>query len=183
MAFTLLEMVVVVVILAILATLIVPRLAGNERREFRLAVDRVGDLLTMYGQRRDLAQKVVGIVHYRGDNSLAILELDTSDPTAQADWRPDPYIKPVRLPSFMSDIDIEFVVDGNTYDASDWPLSTEPGQQRPTVEIHMRGADDFASLTLAPHGVSPVIVNGPNSSGIFREAFDLDGAGRGREDW
>jgi hypothetical protein len=138
----------------------------------------------MYGQRRDLGQKVVGIVHYRDDNSIAILEIDTKDPAAQAaDWRRDPYVKPVRLPAFMTDLDVEFVVDGSLYDASDWPLSTEPGQERPTIEIHLRGADDFASLTLAPHGVSPVIVNGTNSSGIVREAYDLDGAGRSREDW
>lgn len=176
-------MIVVIVVLAILATLIVPRMTGNQRREFRAAVDKVGDLLTMYGQRQNLGQKIVGLQQDRGGNAIALIEIDSADATGQGQWRLDPYVKPVRLPSFMTDADIEFYVDGDPYDCSDWPLASEPGQERPTIEIRLRGPDDFATLVLQPHGVAPIVVNGENSSGISRVAVDLDAEGRSREDW
>lgn len=183
-AFTLLEMIVVLTVLAILATLIVPRLSGNQRREFRATVDKIGDLLTMYGQRQNLGQNIVGIQHMRDGNSVALIEIDSSDPAGGAGtWRIDPYVKPVHLPSFMTDTDVEFFVDGDPYDAADWPLSSEPGQERPTIEIHLRSPEDNAALILQPHGVSPVIINGENSSGISRVPIDLDNEGRSREDW
>jgi prepilin-type N-terminal cleavage/methylation domain-containing protein len=183
-AFTLLEMIVVVVVLAILATLIVPRLTGNQKREFRVVVDKIGDLLTMYGQRQNLGQKIVGIQHLLDGNAVALIELDASDAAAgPGTWRIDPYVKPVRLPAFMTEYDIEFYVDGDPVDASDWPLSSEPGQERPTIEIHLRSPEDTASLILQPHGVAPIIINGENSSGISRVPIDLDGEGRSREDW
>lgn len=183
-AFTLLEMIVVVIVLTILAALIVPRLTGNQKREFRAAVDKVSDLLTMYGQRQNLGQRIVGIQQNRYDNSIALIEIDDAggDP-GSGNWRIDPYVKPVRLPGFMTDSDVEFYVDGDPYDASDWPLSSEPGQERPTIEIRLRGSEDFATLVLQPHGVAPIVVNGENSSGINRTPIDLDNEGRSREDW
>ena len=181
--FTLLEMIVVIVVLAILATLIGPRMTGNQRREFRVAVDKVGDLLTMYGQRQNLGQKIVGIQQRREDNSIMLIEIDAADTSGFSNWRIDPYVKPVRLPVFMTDSDVEFYVDGDPYDCADWPLSSEPGQERPTIEIQMRGPDDFASLVLQPHGVAPIVINGENSSGISRVPVDLDAEGRSREDW
>ena len=177
-------MIVVITVLAILATLIVPRLSGNQKREFRATVDKVGDLLTMYGHRQNLGQKIVGIQQLRDTNSLALIEIDSSDPSAgSGNWRIDAYVKPVRMPSFMTESDVEFFVDGDPYDAADWPLSSEPGQERPTIEIHLRSPEGNAALILQPHGVSPVIINGENSSGINRIPVDLDNEGRSREDW
>jgi hypothetical protein len=83
----------------------------------------------------------------------------------------------------MTDTDIEFYVDGDPYDCADWPLASEPGQERPTIEIHLRGPGEIATLLLQPHGVAPIIINGPNSSGIGRTPVDLDAEGRSREDW
>lgn len=174
-------MIVVILVLSILGTLIVPRLTGNQLREFRLTVDRTGDLLTMYGQRQNLGQKIVGITHNRADHSLALIEIDAE--SGYSDWRYDSYVKPVRLPAFMTEHDIEFLVDGDPYDPSEWPLSSEPGQQRPSIEIRLRGPEEIATLVLSPHGVSPMIMNGVHSSGNVRQAVDLDGEGRGREDW
>lgn len=182
-AFTLLEMIVVIIVLAILATLIIPRLTGNQKREFRATVDKVGDLLTMYGQRQNLGQKIVGLQQRRDDNTIMLIEIDSADAAGFSNWRIDPYVKPVRLPVFMTDADIEFYVDGDPYDIADWPLSSEPGQERPTIEIRMRGPEDFATLVLQPHGVAPIVINGENSSGINREPVDLDAEGRSREDW
>ncbi len=174
----------VVVIVGILASMIVPQLTGNQKRQFRATVDKVADLLTMYGQRQSLSQKIVGIAHNRGDNSISLMEIDVSNPELGGDWRLDPFVRPVRLPFFILDTDIEFFVDGDPYDPSQWPLSSEPGQQRPTIEIHMRGPDNqAATLILSAYGVSPMVLDGIHSSGVSLQEVDLDGSGRGREDW
>jgi prepilin-type N-terminal cleavage/methylation domain-containing protein len=180
--FTLLEIIVVTIVLAIIATLIVPRMTGNQQREFRATVDKVGDLLTMYGQRQNLGQKIVGIQHDARENALRLIELQ-DDGYGFASWRADPYVRAVQLPWFMSASDIDFYVDGEPYDCASWPLTSEPGQQRPMIEIYLRNEGEIASISLSPHGVSPIILNGANSSGISRRPIDLDAEGRAREQW
>jgi prepilin-type N-terminal cleavage/methylation domain-containing protein len=183
--FTLIEVTVVVVVLAIMATMIVPRLVGNDKREFKLAVDQVGDLLTMYAQRESTGQKVVGISHNRQFNQLELWEIDTDNGgvTDGGSWRRDFYVQPVRLPQFMLDTDLEIVVDGDRVDASEWPVCGELGQQRPQISISLHGAEEIATLTLAPYAVAPTLSSTYGVSGVIREAVDLDGTGHSREDW
>ena len=49
--FTLIEMIVVIIVMAIMASLTLPRLFGNDRRQFQHVADQVSDLLMMYAQR------------------------------------------------------------------------------------------------------------------------------------
>lgn len=183
--FTLIEITVVVVIIAIMSTLILPQLVGNDKRTFKLAVEQVGDLLTMYAQRQNLSQKVVGIYHDRQNNWLELMSIDTENnaPGQAADWRLDTYVQPVKLPFFMSDTDVDFFVDGDRYDASYIPLASDPGQDRPQIQIVMRGAGENAMLTLFPYGVTPELTSTWENTQTARNPVDLDGAGRSREDW
>jgi prepilin-type N-terminal cleavage/methylation domain-containing protein len=184
-AFTLMEIIVVITIIVIMSSLIVPRLSGNEKRQFKVTVDQVGDLLTMYAQRQSLGQKMVGILHDRRVNSLTLMELDDDGGSKDhiANWRVDPYVDAVKLPPFMIDSDVMILMDGDSIDASDYPLSCETGQARPTIEIGLRGAGETASLVLAPYGVAPVLSSSFESRGAIRTKYDLDASGRSREDW
>jgi prepilin-type N-terminal cleavage/methylation domain-containing protein len=184
-AFTLIEMIVVLVLIAIMAALAVPRMSGNEQREFKIAVDQVSDLLTMYAQRQNLGQKMIGIYHDRYRNSLDLVVLDTDGDPANhsASWRPDTYVKPVILPRFMLENDVAISVDGDAVDASEYPITCEIGQERPWLEIAMRGGGERALISLAPYGVAPTLSASFASAGVQRTKYDLDGAGRSREDW
>lgn len=181
--FTLLEITVVIVIIGIMGALIVPRLLGNQTREFKLAVEQVGDLLTMYAQRSRLDSKVVGIGFDRYANSLQLMSVADDDGSGQASWTRDFYVQPVLLPRFMADTDIEFEVDGDRADPADWPISSDPGQPRPMIAITMRGAGEMATLQLLPYAVAPVLSSTYQSSGVMRDQVDLDQTGRNREDW
>lgn len=184
-AFTLLEIIVVVIVLAILASLTVPRLAGNDRRQFRATVEQVADLLTMYAQREQLGQKAVGILHDAQRNALELLVLDTESGMSgqSANWYVDHYVQPVQFPAFMSAADVEIIADGDRIDATEYPLASENGQERPWIEIHLRGAGEVANVALPPYGVSPMVNSTSMNSGTLREKYDLDAAGRSREDW
>jgi prepilin-type N-terminal cleavage/methylation domain-containing protein len=184
-AFTMIEMIVVLVLIAILATLTIPRMTGNEQREFKIAVDQVSDLLMMYAQRQNLGQKMVGIYHDRGQNALELVVQDTDgDPTNHyATWKRDTYVQPVVLPRFMVDTEIVITVDGDAIDASEYPISSEIGQERPWLEIAMRGAGERALISLPPYGVSPTVSASFASVGVPRSKYDLDNTGRSREDW
>lgn len=183
--FTLVEVLVVVVMMAILAGVIVPRLGTNERREFRLAVDQAADLLTMYAQRQSLGQKIVGLQQDLRSNSiqLLLLDYDNNNPGSPANWRRDVYVRSVKFPPFMRPEDVEIWADGDYIDTSSWPLSSELGQDRPSIEIVMSGAGETARLVLAPYAVAPVNLSDLRDGAGIRERVDLDAEGRSREDW
>src|SRR4051794_30046245 len=142
-AFTLIEIMVVLIIISILAAMFVPKLTGNEKRQFRMTVDQVADLLTVYAQRESNGQKVVGLQFDPGRMELALVEIDTdnSRPGIPADWKVDHNVAPVHLPSFMRPEDLMVYADGQLMDITSWPLSTTIGQDRPQVEVTLTGAD------------------------------------------
>ena len=161
-------MIVVLVILSVLVTLAVPKLVGNQERQFNLAVDQTADLLTMYAQRENLSGKVVGLWHDRERNTISLQALDTrfGDVDEAAEWRTDFFTPAVKMPSFMTDADVEFFADGERYDAAEWPLATNIGEDRPRIDITLRGPTRQATLSLSPHGVSPLVVNGEQVTGV-----------------
>lgn len=176
-------MIVVMVIIGILLTMMAPQFSGNQRRQFKLLVDQVADLLAMYAQRETLGQKVVGISLENG--SLVLLTLDT--PSMQSgslgQWVRDLYVKPVRFPDFMLGTDIDVQADGERVDIAREPLSNELGKDRPTIQISLRGPGENAVITLYPYSIAPEIISGTVDTTTNRDRVDLDGMGRSREDW
>jgi prepilin-type N-terminal cleavage/methylation domain-containing protein len=184
--FTLLEVIVVVAILAILAALAAPRFAGATRREFTLAVEKVQDLLTMFAQRDSLSPKPVGISFDAQRGWLYLVVLDTDDWrfSTTADWQPDPYVRPVKLPGVVNTATLAVYADGESIDISEYPLANSPGEPRPRIELSFQSIDGLhtASLTLAPHAVAPSLLDSELVT-VERVPVDLDAAGRSREEW
>ena len=60
-AFTLIEVIVVTVLMAMLAAVLVTRLSGAASREFDIATEKVSDLMLMYAIRSEFASEPVGI--------------------------------------------------------------------------------------------------------------------------
>jgi prepilin-type N-terminal cleavage/methylation domain-containing protein len=184
-AFTLIEMIIVVVIIGIMASLVVPRLVGNQKRVFKHSVEQVNDLLIMYAQRENLGQRPIGLYHDRTRNWLMLMTLDAGSVFSgeYGQWREDTFVKPIKFPAFMYDTDVEILADGDLIDASDVPLSNEVGKDRPTITINLKGAGETASLTLYPYGVAPEVNAGSVNQYTARARIDLDSTGHGREDW
>jgi prepilin-type N-terminal cleavage/methylation domain-containing protein len=186
-AFTLIEMMVVVIVIAIVATMVLPRLVGQQRRQFQLTTDRVADLLTMFAQREALSGgQPVGIWHDKQRHALAlmVLGIDPQDPDAPAEWRLDRMVRPIKFPNTIAvDGGVTVLMDGQPVDISEWPIATEPGRLRPAVTINLITNDgDTRTLVLAGHSLSPFVDDGRTRI-VLREPIDLDGTGRHREDW
>ncbi len=185
-AFTLIELVVVVAVLAILSAMVVPRLGGHEKRLMSLAVAQVADMLTMYAQRDALSNRPAGIWHDTDRNWLVLmtLDIDEANPEEPADWWPDPFVRPVKLPPLIGENGVFVRADGEPVDIRIWPLSTAPGQDRPAVQI-MLMADDGSTRTLVlpGHAMAPYLLTSASDLTGVRVPVDLDAAGLRQEDW
>lgn len=181
--FTLIELTVVIIIIAIMASVALPRLTGNRDREFELVADRVADLLMMYAQRESLGTKPVGLREDITNHQLVlmILDLDERQVDAQATWRVDRFARPVKLPPDVIIVDIQ--ADGQPVDISQWPLQTVPGKKRPAIAVILEGDDRIITIALASHALAPIKVYGDTYLEFLGGPIDLDAAGRDREDW
>jgi len=184
--FTLLEVMVVVIILALVATITVPRLTGMAKREFDLVAERVADLLTMFAQRDNLGQKPVGLWYDESRRALTLVVLDVIDPESrtQADWQIDPFVDPVRLPDVVDANSLMVIADGEAAYIAEWPLGHTPGEARPTIEVYFQSFDGQhrVTLVLQPYDVAPRRMD-RSGRAQARLPLDLDAAGRSREDW
>ena len=189
--FTLLEVTVVVVILALLASIVVPRLTGNEKRTFRLATEQVADLLLMYAQRDTISRKPVGIrqeLQGPDHNWILLVTLEASDnPLLEgaSEWKSDRAVSPVKLPAFGNEpLTVEVRADGELMNVQDWPMASTPGRDRPTIDITLYGPDGLtATVSLASHAIAPDVFGLDDSQTYRPEPIDLDAIGRSREDW
>ena len=186
-AFTLVEVIVVVAVLAVLMSMIVPRLVGHERRVHQLAAGQVADLLMMFAQREALSNRPVGIWHDKPRNTilLMILDIDPADPDAPVAWQKDRAVAPVKLPhSIEPNRGVVATADGRRMDFSQWPIATEPGKPRQRIEISLAAEDGTVKTIVLPgHSISPYQADDARALSALREPIDLDAAGRHREDW
>lgn len=176
----------VLLVLALLAGITVPRIVGQERRAFDQAAEGVADLLMMYAQRAAHAQRPAGIMHDSARHSivLMVLDIDPARPDDPPDWRPDPYVRPVRLPRGVGRDGVLAFAGGERLDFSQWPVSSAPGQERETVEIRLFSEDGSSRAVVLPgHSISPYQAQLGGDAATPREPIDLDAAGRTREEW
>jgi prepilin-type N-terminal cleavage/methylation domain-containing protein len=98
-AFTLLEVIVVVILLGVLAGVLLPRLGGNSSRAARLEAMALRDLLTVAAERDALSGSSVAIEYDAKDERFSLLTLrevsEKDGVTVQ--WRADPLVVPVQL--------------------------------------------------------------------------------------
>lgn len=185
-AFTLLELLIVLILIVILASLTVPRLLHTEKRKFGLFVDRVGDMLTMYAQRENLSRRPVGLRINEQANTLEMVYLDRNEDTADRPpmWRVDRFVDPINLPPDNIVAALEVRADGQWLDIASFPLVNDPARQRPRIEIHIRDDEQREAVwTLAPHAVTPYRRSDRQYGLPPMTAIDLDAEGRSREEW
>lgn len=96
-AFTLVEVLVVMVIIAILATLTVPRLVGAQGRQAEVEAQGVRSVLSQAAQRDAVSSEAMAVSYDAEKRELSIESL--ADVDGERAWRPMPMIRPVRFAS------------------------------------------------------------------------------------
>ncbi|MDP7029146.1 MAG: type II secretion system protein [Phycisphaerales bacterium] len=188
--FTLIEVIVVTVLVAALATVLVSRLTGAANREFDLASDKVSDLLLMYAMRSEFANEPVGISANPDRNSLQLLIRRGDRDEFNDGWAEDISVPEVRLPDTISVSDMEFLADGDHVDPTFKPVTNLPGQPRPRLEVTLQSRDPrmprTVTLILSGNAWRPIRVDsmrGEPVGAISRTPTDLDRSGQWQEDW
>lgn len=190
-AFTLIELLIALTIMAVLAAIVIPTVSGLSGRQARQAIDQVEDLLTMYAYRDSMGVQPVALwgrgrfEDARGQDGgvlgLQVLDVDPAYPNEPAVWVPDRFSTLVVLPPNVELVDVR--VDGRRQYLEEFLIARQPSQPRPTIEIDLLGEDVATTVILDPKGLTARRLDADGGGSFFRLPYDLDRAGRGREDW
>lgn len=198
-AFTLVEMIVVIIILAVLASVIAPRLSGQTERAAEGEAVAVQRLLTAAAERAALTGgQGVGIQYVRGErgSTISIVQRQTA-PAGSAQltdpaWRPDALAAPVEL----SHLELKHAAaDGRRLDSSRWLVPMGGAQARPAIGLSLAPRDTAGRfgfhIELTPDATvaSRRAVSASEAGGPARplltpdRMIDLDATGRGDSTW
>ncbi len=187
-AFTLVEVIVAIVVLAVLSTMIVPRLNRSTHTAHDTAVDKVKDLLSMYAFREATSSQQIALWQDPETGWLALLVSDRDPEATSADgersryvWTDDPRILPVALPRGLEVVDL--TVDGVEVSGTDWLIPTVPGGGRPSIEMHLVSGSIDTVLRLDSNSVVPVRMDAGGPAVESRESQNLDEYGTRGERW
>lgn len=206
-AFTLVEMIVVIIILGVMAGVALPRLFGNDSRRVEVEVQAVQRLLTIAAERGSFIPEPVA-VDFDGASSTFRLMVQrrgaafappragaggsTARPGAR-EWTADALVQPVEL---SGTIVTNAWTDGRPLPARGWRVVFTPTQPRPALAIQMRsrsgGADSSGraeawQVTLGTDEPSAsrawLAGSGAGAPLVATRAIDLDAAGKGEKPW
>lgn len=179
--FSIVEVVIVAVMLAIVAATIVPRFTVANRQIEEKAVLEVEDLLRMYAFRNSAGMQQISLYYdgVAGEMSLWIKDLDPSNPDGPRIWQQDRLSSPVELPEGMTVL--EALADGTPMRDDPWKIDTLPDGSRPHIELVLGGNEVSATLVLENYTITPVRVG--DRGAVVRDAVDLDAQGSGLEPW
>ncbi|MGH7131202.1 MAG: type II secretion system protein [Phycisphaerales bacterium] len=194
-AFTMVEILVVLVIIGILAGLVIPRLFNSGDRQASLESQAVAALLTAAAQRDSLSSQPLALAFDPERNRLSLEVLSTGEEgDAAAEWIPAPLIPPVILTSAELR---EALSDGHAVAASKeassaaksavWRIELGQAQQRPTITLVLGHGEDRAwQLDLLPGELAARRREIPATSGPVTpdtRSEDLDATGRREQPW
>jgi prepilin-type N-terminal cleavage/methylation domain-containing protein len=183
-AFTIVELIVVVVILAVLAAAIGPRLAAMGGREVRASAMEVGDLVSVAARRDALTSQRVAI-EFEGDKSrLVLMTMDVAPSgggSPVAEWREDKLIPPVLLGNTKI---TDASTDGVALDARGWRVEFPQGGRRPALALILsdpKGKEHWR--VELPSSAAHAAISPGNALGMSDQAVDLDAGGGGTSPW
>ena len=181
--FTIIEVVIVVLVLAVLASVVIPRLGGVGRRTERLSIDRVSDLLAAFGYRDSMSSGSSAIEYDATNHSLTLLILrkDPEQPEQPEIWMRDILAPVTNLPGT---VELSAFEDGERLPNGDWSLLTNMDGTRPKIEMELLGENIHATVLLDPWAQTPTVVDeNTQADSKLTNAIDLDAVGQDKDPW
>jgi type II secretory pathway pseudopilin PulG len=204
-AFSMVEMIVVIILIGVLAAIVLPRFMGTRDRAAGAESETVRQLMSSLGQRLTLSGQGVALQFEPEARRFSLLmRADTgSQATTSAtarpndEWKPMPLVRPVTLASTRL---AALVVDGrsipvttiNGNAGAPYQLEFQPGRARPVVSIVLvredLAADDAPAFQIDLPSSEPVakvrsIASARTFMPLQTRGEDLDAAGRRDKAW
>lgn len=184
-AFTLVEMIAVMVILGVLAAAIIPRVAGNAARQAEVESRNVQRLISVAAERTSLWTQPVAIDF--DDGRLRLLAVKTGESTAassgRGEWVADPLVEPVQLERAKMR---RVMLDGQALSPTRWRATFTPSQPRPALELELGTAEQADGWVIELPGESTAARRRSSVAPGRADAqttIDLDDTGKGATPW
>lgn len=186
--FTLIELVVVLVLMAVITGVIAPRLASGGARAAEAEVRRAAELLSTAGRRDTLTSQQIAI-DFDGESSqmkLLVLRMPSAIDAARGaspDWADDPMTMHVELKEVML---LSVSADGAALDPGKFRIEFRQSGVRPAVLMTFGQTEDRPAWTVSlPSGAfrAKVIAGEDRFADVEQTTIDLDRMGKGDEPW
>lgn len=185
-AFTIIELLTIVVILGILAGITLPRLVGQTGRAASRELEGVEDFLTAAGTRESLTSAPLAIEYE--DDTLTLVTLrapeDFSPFSPPGTWVPDPLVEPVTLAHLELNT---AAASGQTLDDDEWRISFSTIEARPAVALGLSDPEGNQWLVWLPpdstRARTSKLTAGVRADDLRQTTVDLDAAGREDDPW
>lgn len=182
-AFTMIELIVVVVMLGVLAGAVIPRMMRRSDREAEQNVRVLADLFSTAAARASIAGQHVALwFDASGDGRMW---METSRAASASDfetspaWAPDPIVSDQRADRLTF---VAGTVDGRALDTRKWTIEMVPGQERGVIVASFRDREGTRtwSIVLPSGSLRAQVVEGATP---LDESIDLDSTGMGEVSW
>ncbi|MBL0926992.1 MAG: prepilin-type N-terminal cleavage/methylation domain-containing protein [Phycisphaerales bacterium] len=184
-AFTLVELIVVIVILGVLFLLTVPRLTSTEARRAENEVRSVALLLSAIAQRDALGSQRLSLAYDAADRRLSASVFRSTGDAINPDgrWSSDPLLPPVVFEAARLETAL---FDGARADSRGWTIELFPGVGRPTIQLVFAAGEAQRPsrwlVDLLPYSTMAAVAT--PSGGLSRPtAVDLDAQGMRLSPW
>ena len=182
-AFTIIEVIVVCVIVAIMSALVVPRFAGFSARRTEASVREFAELVSLAAAKDQVTSRGVALEYDGSRGTLRIMTLSTSASQLALgrQWQQDPLSRPVELEGARV---VSLVADGMEQDPGRWRIEFPRTEPRPKLAIVLQADEGDAryGVVLSSGAMRASIVDAAlvNESG---DVIDLDASGKAGVSW
>ncbi len=183
-AFSLIELLVVAIILAIVAGVIAPRLASGTR-DATASAERVRRVVSALGRREALTTTMLALDADTESVRVLIPDGTTRRSGRDEGWREDPLVPRADLGTLRVRA---VTADATPLDDTKWRIVTDPGFSRPHIVVVLQ--DDRTGATwrveLPPHAIEASLkATGEGDRGMPSEdaLVDLDATGGRNAPW
>lgn len=186
-AFTLIEVIVVIILLAIVSAVVLPRALDNGRKRAEQTARSLASLLTAVAQRDATAFEPMSVAYEPEKNTIEVRVLRARG--GERRWTPDLFIDSVAL----RDARVRSArLDDNPLGEQGWSIEVPVDRPRPAIEVALeadvaRGDAGAWRVTLEP-GASAARVREAEAAetghdAVERTVVDLDALGMGESAW
>lgn len=180
-AFSLVELIVVVVIVGILAGLIVPRVVGSSARRVRAAAEAAGEVLSLAARREGLSTQPMAIDYDAETSRLRILTL-SQDSRGDLQW----VEAGASLAAQLGDTRVSAATaDSNQLDTKKFRVEFPSNTRRPALVMTLEdqfGRDPY-TVALSPWASAASVTAGRTAPDTMDQSIDLDATGKGEQAW